>query len=218
VDYETAKSILEITSKTSKDEARQIYRELLQVWHPDKYANNAALQERATEKIKILNEAWYVYSNYVSDPEATNQYKTTREPANQNENVRSKRGVGGWLLVFIILALLSGVLYLINIFSGIENIDDNAQAILRASGIILSILLIKKPAKTTALTFARAYAIIGLILSTVSLSPLSLKEFSYSEVGNIVGSLPWLIYCYTSKRMMNTYDPMRSKNWWRHFA
>jgi len=42
----------------SDEELRNAYRDLVQVWHPDKYANNERLKGRAEAKIKEINEAY----------------------------------------------------------------------------------------------------------------------------------------------------------------
>jgi nucleotide-binding universal stress UspA family protein len=40
------------------EELRAAYRDLVQVWHPDKYSNNERLRIRAESKIKLINEAF----------------------------------------------------------------------------------------------------------------------------------------------------------------
>lgn len=41
----------------SDEELREAYKDLVQVWHPDKYSNNERLRVRAESKIKLINEA-----------------------------------------------------------------------------------------------------------------------------------------------------------------
>lgn len=40
------------------EELRAAYKDLVQVWHPDKYTNNERLRVRAESKIKFINEAY----------------------------------------------------------------------------------------------------------------------------------------------------------------
>lgn len=42
----------------SLDEVRKAYRDLVQVWHPDRFAHNPELQHRAQEKLKSINESY----------------------------------------------------------------------------------------------------------------------------------------------------------------
>jgi nucleotide-binding universal stress UspA family protein len=42
----------------SDEELKAAYRDLVQVWHPDKYSNNERLRTRAESKIKLINEAY----------------------------------------------------------------------------------------------------------------------------------------------------------------
>lgn len=42
----------------SDEELRAAYKDLVQVWHPDRYSNNERLRVRAESKIKLINEAY----------------------------------------------------------------------------------------------------------------------------------------------------------------
>lgn len=39
-------------------EVRRAYRDMVLVWHPDRFANNERLQKQATEKLMEINEAY----------------------------------------------------------------------------------------------------------------------------------------------------------------
>ena len=40
------------------DEARRAYRDLVRVWHPDRFAGDPRLRSRAEERVKLLNTAY----------------------------------------------------------------------------------------------------------------------------------------------------------------
>jgi hypothetical protein len=42
----------------SPDEVKQAYRDLVQVWHPDRFAHDPCLQKKAEAKLKEINEAY----------------------------------------------------------------------------------------------------------------------------------------------------------------
>ena len=50
-------STLELDDRATRREIDQAYRQLVQVWHPDRFAHNPPLQLRAQERLKQLNEA-----------------------------------------------------------------------------------------------------------------------------------------------------------------
>ncbi len=49
----------------SQEEVNQAYRDLVNVWHPDRFAGNPRLQKKAEGKIKEINSAYeYIKSFY----------------------------------------------------------------------------------------------------------------------------------------------------------
>ena len=50
--------ILDAPLGASLDEIRTIYRDLAQVWHPDRFEKNPRLRKKAEEKLKAINEAY----------------------------------------------------------------------------------------------------------------------------------------------------------------
>jgi len=50
--------ILDLTPEATQDEVKRSYRELVKVWHPDRFANDPNLQKKAQEKLKRINVAY----------------------------------------------------------------------------------------------------------------------------------------------------------------
>ena len=50
--------ILGLKPGASQEEVNQAYRDLANVWHPDRFANNLRLQKKAEEKLKEINAAY----------------------------------------------------------------------------------------------------------------------------------------------------------------
>lgn len=50
--------LLELKPGASGDEVKRAYRDLTKVWHPDRFAHDAALRRKAEEKLKAINEAY----------------------------------------------------------------------------------------------------------------------------------------------------------------
>ena len=67
-------NILEIPVDASYEEAKAAYRDLVDVWHPDRYSRNTRLQIKATEKLKQINTAWqHLDAYYRTEKTATNE-------------------------------------------------------------------------------------------------------------------------------------------------
>lgn len=58
MDRKEALRILGLTEDVSIAEIKVAYKETVQILHPDRFASNKKLQERATEQFKILQEAY----------------------------------------------------------------------------------------------------------------------------------------------------------------
>ena len=50
--------VLELEPGASPEAVKQAYRELVKVWHPDRFPNDPKLQKKGNEKIKLLNAAY----------------------------------------------------------------------------------------------------------------------------------------------------------------
>ena len=58
--------ILELDSKASPDEVKQAYRDMVNVWHPDRFPDNSRLKQKAEEKLKEINEAYEKVLSFLS--------------------------------------------------------------------------------------------------------------------------------------------------------
>lgn len=50
--------VLELPQGAAEDQVRRAHRELTKVWHPDRFAHDPALRQRAEDKLKEINEAY----------------------------------------------------------------------------------------------------------------------------------------------------------------
>jgi hypothetical protein len=79
---------LELDQTATLDEIKQSYKDLVMVWHPDRFAHNVRLRLKAEEKLKQFNQAyvglkqWHENSRQASGA-------TTRQPHAQGQKVRS---------------------------------------------------------------------------------------------------------------------------------
>jgi len=58
--------ILELKSGASLEELKRAYRDLVRVWHPDRFSHDTRLQQKAQEKLKEINEAYETLEAFLS--------------------------------------------------------------------------------------------------------------------------------------------------------
>lgn len=75
MDQESAANILGISPSATLNEIKAAYRDLVQVWHPDRFGHNPRLREKAQDTLKNINSA---YSFLISrDEEKRHSYEST---------------------------------------------------------------------------------------------------------------------------------------------
>ncbi|PWU18187.1 MAG: hypothetical protein C5B50_09780 [Verrucomicrobia bacterium] len=62
--------LLELEPDASRQEAKQAYRQMAKVWHPDRFSNDPKLQIKAQEKLKQINSAYEILQKWYEDPQA----------------------------------------------------------------------------------------------------------------------------------------------------
>jgi len=58
--------ILELDRGASLDEAKQAYKDIVNVWHPDRFSNNPRLRRKAERKLKEVNLAYEMVRSFLS--------------------------------------------------------------------------------------------------------------------------------------------------------
>ena len=66
MNYDQLIELFELPQHFTREELDRSYRDLVQVWHPDKYANNTRLQLKAEEKLKEINSAYAALKEFLS--------------------------------------------------------------------------------------------------------------------------------------------------------
>ncbi len=67
--------LLEINQDATISEIKQAYRDLIRVWHPDRFSNNVRLRDKAGEKVKEYNAAYERLLSFLSS-----EYESGCEP------------------------------------------------------------------------------------------------------------------------------------------
>lgn len=58
---------LELRSGASLEEVKRAYRDMVKVWHPDRFSHDPRLQKRAQEKLKEINLAYQRLESFLQD-------------------------------------------------------------------------------------------------------------------------------------------------------
>lgn len=64
IDPAQAYRLLGLSPGASPDDVKTAYRDLAQVWHPDRFPDNARLREKAEANLRRINEAYMVLRDY----------------------------------------------------------------------------------------------------------------------------------------------------------
>jgi hypothetical protein len=85
--------ILEIQPGASLEEVKQAYRDLVFVWHPDRFPHNDRLQQKAQQRLTEINQAYQQLLLFLSQPELKAiepQFQPPTPPAPVRENLNRK--------------------------------------------------------------------------------------------------------------------------------
>jgi len=80
MDIEQSFEILELDSGASTDEIKQSYKDIVAVWHPDRFYNNPLLKQKAEEKLKEVNVAYDTLKSYLSSEQRMEPKQKNAQP------------------------------------------------------------------------------------------------------------------------------------------
>src|SRR5437868_989387 len=60
--------VLELDASASRQDVERAYKELTQVWHPDRFSHNQELKAKAEIKMRELNIAYQKLKEYFNNP------------------------------------------------------------------------------------------------------------------------------------------------------
>ena len=64
----------------SREDVKKAFRDLSKVWHPDRFAEDPALQQKAGEQLKAINDAYQHLGSYEPQPDVALQTEGRRQP------------------------------------------------------------------------------------------------------------------------------------------
>lgn len=93
--------ILDLPTSASEQDVKQAYRELVKVWHPDRFTHDIKLQKRAEEKLKEINDAYKRVTDYLNNSytrqRAQQQYQRTEKREKPESQPPPKQPYNSWI-------------------------------------------------------------------------------------------------------------------------
>lgn len=80
-DIDRCYEILEIEPGASQEEIKRAYRDLAFVWHPDRFAHNDRLQQKAEQRLTEINQAYEELMLFLTQPPPQATDKQSQQPA-----------------------------------------------------------------------------------------------------------------------------------------
>ncbi len=137
-DNSTYYQILGLTSSASKEEIKQAYKDLLNVWNPERFNDDPQLKEKASAKIKEIDEAYEKLLVHLvaasSTPQPVQSVLEAASPMNHtithetgegnvNQSVKKQQSLGSGAIsvaLFVVGGLLAKLfgIYLLILFLG----------------------------------------------------------------------------------------------------
>ena len=125
-DYNTYYQILESQIGASLEDVKRSYRDLVKVWHPDRFGNDLKLQIKAQEKLKQINHAYeqlciyLVSASAVTNPAPKIQRNppVTSSPVSRFPHLAPREGRKGTLAILFNRFALNGKI--VQVFNGPE--------------------------------------------------------------------------------------------------
>ena len=103
MDIQRSFEILELNPGATEVEASQAYKDIINVWHPDRFCDNPRLRQKAEKKVKEVNEAYETVKDFLQnhDLDGRNFNATVKQ--------RSKTEIAAEVGTGIVLGLCSYV-------------------------------------------------------------------------------------------------------------
>lgn len=99
--------LLDLTPRASDEDVKGAHRDLMKVWHPDRFGHDSSLRQKAEEKLKTINDAYDTIqaareSGWRPTAEVRDE-APAGDPASRRRDAR--QGHGTWAITCALLAV-----------------------------------------------------------------------------------------------------------------
>src|ERR1700751_883607 len=85
------RSVLGVDANITPEQLKQAYRDLVKIWHPDRFAHDTRLQLKAEAKLKEINEAYKQLRALIDRQRAAPRPSEIRRPNTDNERSKQRQ-------------------------------------------------------------------------------------------------------------------------------
>jgi curved DNA-binding protein CbpA len=85
MDIDKCFEILKVSPDSSPSALKQVYRDLVNVWHPDRFPNNDRLRKKAEEELKRINQAYEDIQQFLSSRQEPPRLRAEEEEGVKRE-------------------------------------------------------------------------------------------------------------------------------------
>jgi len=79
--------VLELDRNASIDDVKQAYKDMVNIWHPDRFSNNPRLKQKAEDKLKEINEAYKMVQFFLSSKKPLEPEKAPHAKDNSGTDI-----------------------------------------------------------------------------------------------------------------------------------
>jgi hypothetical protein len=83
--------LLDLDQTASLDDIKQAYRDLVMVWHPDRFAHNVRLQHKAEDKLKQFNCAYESLKQWYQRPQSRPNNRNSKPPPSRTSQAHARQ-------------------------------------------------------------------------------------------------------------------------------
>jgi curved DNA-binding protein CbpA len=87
MDIRRCLDILELKHDATIDEAKQAYKDMVNIWHPDRFSSNPRLKQKAEDKLKEINEAYEMIQSFLSSKKPLEPEKALHRKADSESEI-----------------------------------------------------------------------------------------------------------------------------------
>lgn len=104
--------ILELDHDASLEEAKQAYKDIVNVWHPDRFSHNPRLKEKAEKKLKEINAAYARVVSYLSSKAGAGVKERTQTGGSRRTKTEIAAEAGTYLFMGVCSFLYNAVCHI----------------------------------------------------------------------------------------------------------
>lgn len=115
MDIDKALDILHLPKTVTPEEIKSAYRDLVRVWHPDRFGNDERLRQKAEEQLRLINEAHEALRHFTaehpSDGGPSREVKTQADTTSAGIEIRGMslwiiRMLARWIDLLLLIAVM----------------------------------------------------------------------------------------------------------------